>query len=162
MSRVVLALGSNVGDRLAHLSRGLAVLAESATVQAVSGVYETAPVGGPVQPDYLNAVVIVETDEDPLALAEVAEQSRGRSRGERWGPRTLDVDIIDVDGRSSDDPRLTLPHPRATQRAFVLLPWLDADPRAQLPGHGPVAELAAGLSAAGVRRRDDLELRPGP
>lgn len=161
MSRVVLALGSNLGDRFAHLCGGLVVVSRSATVLAVSPVYETAPVGGPAQPDYLNAVVVVQTDEDPLALAEAAEQSRDRRRSERWGPRTLDVDVIDVDGRSDGDPRLTLPHPRAAQRPFVLLPWLDADPLAVLPGHGPVAGLAAGLRADGVVRRDDIELQAG-
>ncbi|HZB51302.1 MAG TPA: 2-amino-4-hydroxy-6-hydroxymethyldihydropteridine diphosphokinase [Mycobacteriales bacterium] len=149
MSRAVLSLGSNVGDRLAHLRSVVTALRPV----AVSSVYETAPWGGVDQDDYLNAVVVVE---DPgtdaygwLARARELEAAAGRVRDVRWGPRTLDVDVIDVDGIVSADPELTLPHPRAYERAFVLLPWAEVEPHRALPA----------VDAAGVRRRDDLELR---
>ncbi len=163
---VVLALGSNLGDRLANLRAGLEELTAGGdiTVTAVSAVYETAPVGGPDQPDYLNAVVVGRTAlpaSAVLRLAQAAEHALGRLRAERWGPRTLDVDVIAVGEELSDDPALTLPHPRARERAFVLVPWLDADPAAALPGDGPVAGLAARLGRDGVRRRDDLSLAAG-
>jgi 2-amino-4-hydroxy-6-hydroxymethyldihydropteridine diphosphokinase len=160
VSRAVLSLGSNLGDRLAHLRDGLATLATGVTVDAVSPVYETAPVGGPEQPEYLNAVVLVTTDLPPyelLALAHRAEAAAGRERAERWGPRTLDVDVVAYDDLVSDDPGLTLPHPRAHERAFVLRPWLDVDPGATLPGQGRVSRFFDTLND-GVRRRDDLAL----
>ena len=160
---VVLALGSNLGDRLANLRAGLDALTAGGeiTVTAVSPVYETAPVGGPGQPEYLNAVVLGRTSLPARAVlraAQAAEQALGRVRAVRWGPRTLDVDVITVGEERSDDAGLTLPHPRAGQRAFVLMPWLDADPAATLPGAGPVAAIAARLGRDGVRRRDDLSL----
>jgi len=160
---VVFALGSNLGDRLAHLQAGVDALTASPQIRAtaVSAVYETSPVGGPDQPDYLNAVLIAVSALPARALLEwsqAAERARGRMRTVRWGPRTLDVDIIACDAETSDDPALTLPHPRAHERAFVLVPWLDADPRAELPGFGPVADLAARVAGGNVRRRDDLSL----
>ena len=160
---VVLALGSNLGDRLANLRAGLDALTDGGeiSVTAVSPVYETAPVGGPGQPEYLNAVVVARTALPARAVlraAQAAEQALGRVRTVRWGPRTLDVDVITVGEERSDDADLTLPHPRARERAFVLVPWLDADPAATLPGGGPVAALAGQLSRDGVRRRDDLSL----
>ena len=88
---------------------------------------------------------------DWLARAQSAEQAAGRTREVHWGPRTLDVDVIAVDDVASDDPQLTLPHPRAAERAFVLVPWLALDPVAELPGHGRVADLVAGLPAADVQ-----------
>ncbi|MCW2585449.1 MAG: 2-amino-4-hydroxy-6-hydroxymethyldihydropteridine pyrophosphokinae [Frankiales bacterium] len=129
----VLSLGSNIGDRLGHLRRGLAVLEPL----AVSPVYETAPWGGVEQEDFLNVVAVCAFDAaEAWRRAVLAEQGAGRERDVRWGPRTLDVDVVWADGT---DPALELPHPRAHQRAFVLLPWLDVDPDAVLPGHGPVA-----------------------
>ncbi len=160
---MVLALGSNLGDRLANLRAGLDVLTASGamTVTAVSPVYETVPVGGPGQPEYLNAVVVVRTGLPARAVlraAQEAEQALGRVRTVRWGPRTLDVDVIMVGEERSAAADLTLPHPRARERAFVLVPWLDADPAATLPGDGPVSALVGRLSRDGVRRRDDLNL----
>lgn len=162
MSRAVLSIGSNLGDRLGHLRSVLD--AASGALVAASGVYETAPWGVTDQDDFLNAVLVVD---DPgrdaaawLAFCHDCERRAGRVRERRWGPRTLDADVVDVDARTSDDPVLTLPHPRAHERAFVLVPWLDADPSARLSGQ-PVAGLLAGLPAAelaGVRRRDDLNL----
>jgi len=159
----VLALGSNLGDRLAHLRAAVASLAAAEDVEllAVSPVYETDPVGGPAQADYLNAVALVATTRTArslLALAHEVEGSRARTRTERWGPRTLDVDVVSFADVRSDDPTLTLPHPRAHERAFVLAPWHDLDPDAVLPGGGRVADLLAATGASGVRRRDDLHL----
>ena len=122
---VVLALGSNLGDRLASLQGGVDVLCTGPGLAdvAVSPIYETAPVGGPVQPDYLNAVLVATTALPPravLARGQAAETAMRRARGQRWGPRTLDVDVIVYGNEVSDDPELTLPHPRAHERAFVL------------------------------------------
>jgi 2-amino-4-hydroxy-6-hydroxymethyldihydropteridine diphosphokinase len=150
----VLSLGSNVGDRRSHLRAGLDVIAQQVPVLAVSPIYETEPVGGVTQPAYLNCVAVVATDDPEVALraAHRAEETRGRIRSVRWGPRTLDVDVICVDSIVSDDPRLTLPHPRAHERAFVLVPWLDVDPAAQLPGRGRVSALVAAMRHDDVRR----------
>lgn len=146
-ARVVVAMGANLGDRAAALES--AVEALSATpgvrVEAVSPVYETEPVGGPEQGAYLNAVALLTTRLDARAflgrLQEV-EASHGRTREVRWGPRTLDLDVIRFGDLVSDDPGLTLPHPRVHERAFVLVPWSRVDPDADLPGHGRVADLA--------------------
>ncbi len=150
----VVSLGSNLGDRLAHLLAGLSILARRFALLASSPVYETEPVGPVGQPAFLNCVALIGTDdaEAVLAAAHDAEDSRGRLRSVRWGPRTLDVDVVAVDGRLSADPRLTLPHPRAHERAFVLVPWLDVDPDAVLPGRGPVWALARRLDTRPVRR----------
>jgi 2-amino-4-hydroxy-6-hydroxymethyldihydropteridine diphosphokinase len=161
--RAVLALGSNEDDRPAILQGAVAALASTPglAVVAVSPVYETDPVGGPEQPDYLNAVVLVEGDLDPRALLErslAVEAAFARVRDVRWGPRTLDVDVVAVGDLRVDEPDLVVPHPRAAERPFVLVPWLDVDPEAVLPGAGRVADLAAGLDRTGVRSRDDLVL----
>jgi 2-amino-4-hydroxy-6-hydroxymethyldihydropteridine diphosphokinase len=142
------------------LQRGVDALAATVEVQvmAVSPLYQTVPAGGPPQPDYLNAVLLARTTLPSaalLGLAHEVEASCGRVRSVRWGPRTLDIDIITVEGERSDDPALTLPHPRAHERAFVLRPWHDVDPGAVLPGHGSVAGLLAALppaSRSGIRR----------
>ena len=144
----VLSVGSNLGDRLAHLRAAVAVL-EPLTV---SPVYETAPWGGVEQDDFLNVVVVCDYDaSEAWRRAVVAETAAGRTRDVRWGPRTLDVDVVVADG---SDPALVLPHPHAHERAFVLVPWLDVDPDAVLPGHGPVADLAVDRST--VRRVGEL------
>ena len=160
--QVVLSLGSNLGDRLGNLQLGVNQLAAAGlTCQAISSVYETAPVGGPEQEDYLNAVLLAVTAlpaRAVLASCAAAEAAAGRVRTVRFGPRTLDVDIITVGGETSADPELTLPHPRAHERAFVLAPWLELDPDAVLPGSGPAAQLLAAAGPAGVRRRPDLRL----
>lgn len=163
---VVIALGSNLGDRRQELQRAVDELAATRglRITAVSPVYQTAPVGGPEQPDYLNAVMLAETSRPAAELlrqAHTIEVAAQRTREVHWGPRTLDVDIIAYGAETSSDPVLTLPHPRAHERAFVLAPWLDADPGAVLPGRGRVAALLAALLGGGVRRRDDLALR-GP
>lgn len=161
----VLALGSNLGDRREILQGGVDAIAGLPEVRliAVSPVYQTVPVGGPPQQDYLNAVVLAGTTLPPrelLARLHEIEAAFDRVRVVRWGPRTLDLDIITVTGERSDDPDLTLPHPRAHERAFVLVPWHDIDPEAELPGHGLVANLLAGVDTAGIRRSGTLVI-PG-
>lgn len=144
----VLSVGSNLGDRLAHLRAAVQVLAPV----AVSPVYETAPWGGVAQDDFLNVVVVCDCDAaEAWRRAVAAETAAGRTRELRWGPRTLDVDVVVADG---SDPALVLPHPHAHERAFVLVPWLDVDPDAVLPGHGRVAELP--VDRSGVRRVGEL------
>jgi 2-amino-4-hydroxy-6-hydroxymethyldihydropteridine diphosphokinase len=169
--RVVLAVGSNLGDRLGTLQGCVQAIGglPDTDVLAISPVYETAPVGGPAQPDYLNAVLVVSTGLPPrdlLAATQSIEAEFGRVRttgAERFGPRTLDVDVISYAQLLSADPVLTLPHPRAHERAFVLAPWHDIDAGASLPGRGPVAGWLAGLDRRGVRRQPDLVLRrPDP
>jgi 2-amino-4-hydroxy-6-hydroxymethyldihydropteridine diphosphokinase len=157
MTAVVLALGSNLGDRQDILQGAVDAIVglPGVRVTAVSPVYETVPVGGPAQPDYLNAVVLAVTTlpaRDLLDRLHEIEAAFDRVRLVRWGPRTLDLDIIVVGGERSDNPELTLPHPRAHERAFVLAPWHDVDPDAVLPGHGPVAELLAQADRTGLRR----------
>jgi 2-amino-4-hydroxy-6-hydroxymethyldihydropteridine diphosphokinase len=164
---VVLSLGSNLGDRLASLQLGLDVLARGGLdLVAVSSVYETDPVGGVAQADYLNAVLLAGSSLPPIDIlgrCAAAEAAAGRVRTQRWGPRTLDVDIIVCGSVVSTDPALTLPHPRAHERAFVLVPWLELDSRAVLPGWGPIAGLLKTTPAGpdpspGVRRRPELRL----
>jgi dihydroneopterin aldolase/2-amino-4-hydroxy-6-hydroxymethyldihydropteridine diphosphokinase len=168
---VVLALGTNLGDRLSTLRRAVQDLAELDGIQVdgVSPVFETDPVGGPEQPDYLNAVLLLRTSLSPrelLAATQRIEAGHGRERTVRWGPRTLDIDVIRYGDVRSDDPVLELPHPRAQVRAFVLVPWLALDPQAWLPsvdGPRPVAGLLAlAEDRAGVRDRPDLHLDVEP
>jgi 2-amino-4-hydroxy-6-hydroxymethyldihydropteridine diphosphokinase len=154
---LVLALGSNLGDRRDILQGCVDAIARIPEVQlmAVSPVYETVPVGGPAQPDYLNAVLLARTTLPSRTLLDRLHEVEAvfdRVREVRWGPRTLDIDIIAVEGEVSDDPDLTLPHPRAHERAFVLAPWHDVDPDAALPGRGAVSALLAATDASGVRR----------
>jgi 2-amino-4-hydroxy-6-hydroxymethyldihydropteridine diphosphokinase len=161
---VVLALGSNLGDRLANLQAGVDALCARPGLSnvAISPVYETAPVGGPAQPEYLNAVLVAATTLSARAIldrCQEAENALGRVRTERWGPRTLDVDVIVYGTEVSDDPELTLPHPRAHERAFVLAPWHDVDPGAVIPGRGRVADLLAAVGTADVRLCPDATLR---
>jgi len=154
MTRAVLSLGANLGDRAGTLRTALTALKDDGLV-ARSTLYETPPWGPVEQPPYLNAIAVVRGDRDAagwLARAHELEQAAGRTREVRFGPRTLDVDVITVIGDDgapvlSADPRLTLPHPRAHERAFVLVPWLTLDPTAELPGHGRVADLVAALPA---------------
>jgi 2-amino-4-hydroxy-6-hydroxymethyldihydropteridine diphosphokinase len=174
MSRAVLSLGSNLGDREGYLRGAVEALADA--VFAVSGVYETAPWGDVDQPAYLNAVLLaVDPGAEPrdwLARAQALEEAAGRVRdpARPLGPRTLDVDVIAVwtdvgEPVCSDDPELTLPHPRAHLRAFVLRPWIDIDPYGQLPGHGPLSDLLGAEPVASdlaeVRARSELRLESG-
>lgn len=165
MTRAVLSLGSNLGDRAAHLRAAVAGFAD--VLVAASPVYETAPWGGVEQEDFLNAVLVVDDPETDawgwLRRGQGLEDASGRVREVRWGPRTLDVDVVCVDDVVSDHPDLLLPHPGTISRATVLRPWLDVEPAAVLAGHGPVADLLAALGPGaedGMRRRDDLVLTP--
>jgi 2-amino-4-hydroxy-6-hydroxymethyldihydropteridine diphosphokinase len=131
--RAYLGLGANIGDRTRALQAAVDGLAadDGVTVVAVSPVYETDPVGGPEQPDYLNAVVALDTDRTPRELLELAkrlEDEAGRVPGERWGPRPLDVDVLLVGDDEVDEPDLVVPHPRLYERAFVMVPLADLDP----------------------------------
>jgi 2-amino-4-hydroxy-6-hydroxymethyldihydropteridine diphosphokinase len=172
VSRAVLSLGSNLGDRLGHLRGAVAGLGD--TVLVVSGVYETPPwPPGQDAPPYLNAAVLAaDAGGDPYRWLERArdlERAAGRERdpARRYAPRTLDVDVIMIwdDGDQpvlSGDPELTLPHPRAHLRAFVLRPWVDIQPYARLPGHGPLTDLLrrdpVAADLADIRPRPDLTL----
>ena len=156
-------LGANLGDRQAALQQAIDQICASPgiTPVAVSAIVETDPVGGPEQPDYFNAVLVVDSDLAPrqlLRLAQSAEDSAGRIREIRWGPRTLDVDLLAVGELISTDSDLILPHPRAHERGFVLLPWAEVDPDASLPGHGSVGQAARVVDVLGVRGRPDLSL----
>lgn len=147
--RVFVGLGSNLGDRRAFLRLGLSYLPQ---VVAVSPVYETTPVGGPQgQDDYLNLVAELEPPQDPLellAVARAAETAAGRRRDQRWGPRTLDVDLLLVGAARLDGPDLVLPHPRMWERGFVLVPLADLAPEIVGDRLGPA--LKAGVRPAGA------------
>ncbi len=153
MTRTVLSIGSNLGDRLGYLQSTVDDLRPD--LKAISPVYQTPPWGGVEQDDFLNAVLIVDADAKPadwLRRAHALETAAGRVREVRWGPRTLDVDIVSVDDLRQGDPDLTLPHPRAHERAFVLAPWADIEPDAILPGYGPIRDLLRQLDVTGITR----------
>jgi dihydroneopterin aldolase / 2-amino-4-hydroxy-6-hydroxymethyldihydropteridine diphosphokinase len=171
---VVIAMGSNIGDSVETLHDAAIALYGLIDNIDVSAVVETDPVGGPDQPAYLNAVVTGTTHLAPTSLLaglHDIERVHGRTREVHWGPRTLDLDLIqygdpvfDTDIRM-DGQNLTLPHPRAHERAFVLVPWLQAEPEAALRVDGKVrrvADLVAGLDTSGVRAGPDVDLLEGP
>lgn len=163
LRRVVFSLGSNLGDSLDTLQGAVDALGATPDliVTDVSHVYETDPVGVADQPNFLNLVVLAETTMPSMVLLERAlaiEDAFMRVRAERWGPRTLDIDLILVGDRVRNDETLILPHPRAHERAFVLVPWLDVDPTAELPGYGRVADLVTHLDTSGVRLVPEAEV----
>ena len=146
--KVVIALGSNIGDSNSHLHHAIEELGKNLEVVAISSFYKTAPVGGPEQADYLNAVLIAQTDIDPLDLLVIMQEIEllaGRTRDIHWGPRTLDLDLISYGDLVIEEPHLKLPHPRAFERIFVLEPWFEIDPTAELVGFGPIASLLSAL-----------------
>lgn len=154
MARAAIALGSNLGDRLEHLRAGADGVEELGVLVAVSPLYETAPVGGPEQGRFLNAVVVVETDAPPsdvLAHLLDVETRRGRIRDVQWGPRTLDLDLIVHDGGPVDQPSLTVPHPRAHERGFVLAPLADVWPDARLADGSTSREALTAVGTEGLR-----------
>lgn len=163
--RGVVALGSNLGDRFANLQGAVDSLADTPDVwiTAVSPVYETAPVDTPEgSDDFLNAVVMLDTTlpartlmDRALAIEDAFDRVREQ---EKNAPRTLDVDVVVLGDRRSDEEFLRLPHPRAGERAFVLQPWHDLDPEAVLLDSGKVADLLLSADTSGIKRRDDLEL----
>jgi len=151
----VLALGSNLGDSPAILMAAVEEISEFVTGIRSSCQYRTTPVGGLSQPDYLNSVLLGVTNltqEELLTRLQSIETSHGRQRREHWGARTLDIDLIDFDSLRWQSETLILPHPRAYERAFVLVPWNEVDPEAILIGHGSVRSLLAGVDASGVNR----------
>ena len=148
--KVVVGLGANLGDRLKTLRTATEAIGKIAPITLVSSVYESAPVGGPPQPDFLNGAVLLTWNGDLLLLLlldelQSIENTLGRVRGERWGPRVIDLDILWAEGSVIDGPRLTVPHPRLTERAFALAPLLEVcpacvDPRTEAPFVAPVRD----------------------
>jgi len=142
--KAVISLGANIGDPKANLDLAVGLLREATDVIAVSNYLQTKPVGGPEQPDYLNAVAILESDlpaKDLLALLNGIEAAMGRTREIHWGPRVIDLDLIQYGGLLVNDEKLTLPHPRAHERRFVLAPWFEIEPEAILLTHGRIPDL---------------------
>jgi 2-amino-4-hydroxy-6-hydroxymethyldihydropteridine diphosphokinase len=142
--KAVVALGANIGNPKEQMDLALAMLKESTDVIATSRYYITQPVGGPEQPDYINAVCILESElpaSDLLSLLHGIEKSLGRERKEKWGPRTIDLDLIQYGALLSKATELELPHPRAHERRFVLEPWHEIEPDAVLLTHGKIAQL---------------------
>jgi 2-amino-4-hydroxy-6-hydroxymethyldihydropteridine diphosphokinase len=153
--RTVLSLGSNLGDRLDNLQEAVDALFDAPGLDFIgmSPVYETKPVGGPEQGDFLNVVIVANSRVAPESLLErvlAIEESMDRTREVRWGPRTLDIDIVMMGDVTSEDPALLLPHPRARER----------EPDAALPGEGRVSDLLPAVADQELRRRDDLSLQP--
>ena len=142
--KAVVSLGANIGDPKASLDLAVALLREATDVIAVSSYLQTKPVGGPEQPDYINAVAIVESElpaKDLLAVLNGIETAMGRTREIHWGPRVIDLDLIQYGGLLVSDEKLTLPHPRAHERRFVLAPWFEIEPEAILLTHGRISDL---------------------
>lgn len=162
--QAVLSIGSNLGDRAGRLQGAVSALEDTpeVTVVAISSVYETEPVGAPEgSGPFLNAVVLIDTTLTVHTLLDRAlaiEDAFERERSEPGAPRTLDVDIIVVGDRIANDDSLVLPHPRAHERGFVLVPWLEIDPEGEIPGHGFVADLLSGIDTSGVTKREDVEI----
>lgn len=148
--KAVIALGANIGNPQENLDLALTILREATDVKAVSSYYVTSPVGGPAQPDFLNAVCIIESDlpaVDLLSLLHGIEKSMGRERLERWGPRAIDLDLIQFGTLLSCAEELQLPHPRAHERRFVLAPWFEIEPDAILLTYGKIKDLLQQLPA---------------
>jgi 2-amino-4-hydroxy-6-hydroxymethyldihydropteridine diphosphokinase len=142
--KAVVSLGANIGDPKANLDLAVALLREATDVIAVSSYLQTKPVGGPEQPDYLNAVAIVESElpaKDLLAVLNGIETAMARTREIHWGPRVIDLDLVQYGGLLVSDEKLTLPHPRAHERRFVLAPWFEIEPEAILLTHGRISDL---------------------
>ena len=159
----VFSLGSNLDDRLSALQRAVTALADTSglSITGVSGVYETVAVGPVDQPEFLNIVVLASSTLASNVMLDrclAIENALGRVRTAPQGPRVIDVDLVAVGDRVTSNDRLTLPHPRAHERAFVLVPWLEIDPEACLVGHGKVADIVAALDVSGVTRRDDVAI----
>jgi 2-amino-4-hydroxy-6-hydroxymethyldihydropteridine diphosphokinase len=163
--RTVIAVGSNMGDRMANLQGAVDALADTPEVwlTGVSSVYETKPVDAPEgSGDFYNAIVLADTTLSARTLLDRAlaiEDAFGRERtDERGAPRTLDVDLIVVGDRRANEEDMVLPHPKAHERAFVLVPWHELEPDAEIPGAGTVADLLARVGDAGVSKREDVAL----
>lgn len=162
-ARAYIGIGSNLGDPTFQVGRAIQALATLPFCHPIahSPLYRTAPVGGPPgQPDYINAVAALDTGLTPqqlLMVLRTLELGHGRTRSVRWGPRTLDLDLLLYDRLVSTDPRLTLPHPRLHERAFVLYPLRDVAPNLDIPGHGPLTELLARCPPQTIVRLDSVD-----
>lgn len=161
IQKTVFSIGSNLGDSLETIQKAIGYIGDTPDVIPVdvSSVYRTKPVG-PVtdQPGFLNVVLVAETTLEPITLLEriqAIETALGRVRDVPGGPRTIDIDLVMVGRRELATEQLTLPHPHAHERAFVLVPWLEADPLGELAGHGPLVDLAASVDSSGVVRTED-------
>jgi 2-amino-4-hydroxy-6-hydroxymethyldihydropteridine diphosphokinase len=166
VSRSVLSIGGNLGERVDTLRSAVSAIAALSGVDLVeiSPVYETPPWGPVEQPDFLNAVLVVEVSDTLTSLEflhslQTIENQHGRTRDVHWGPRTLDIDIVTFGDEVSDVPELVLPHPHAHEREFVLVPWLDIDGGAEIQGRGSIGTLIESLDPSAVTRRPDLSLR---
>ena len=164
MSIAYLSIGSNLGDRFEYLQNSVIGICNNPKISKVrvSSIYETTPVGGPQQDDFLNAVVEIDTQLSPvelLAFAQQLEQKANRVRTQHWGPRTLDVDILDYQNEVSSNPELTLPHPRISERAFVVVPWFELAPEVEVTGLGKLAKLYEQIDRAGVQLNSDMKLQ---
>lgn len=161
MNNAFLGLGSNLGDRLGNLAQAVRQLNDSPQIEVsqVSSVYETAPVGVSEQPDFLNLVATVSTTVTPHELLDrclAIEQALGRIRRERWGPRIIDMDLLVFGDERIDEDRLTLPHPRMAERAFVVIPLAEIDPDLRIAG-SPAREIATRLGPEGIRKIGPLK-----
>ena len=155
MPRAAIGLGSNLGDRAQQIATAVGALSETGTLVRVSSLYETAPIGGIKQGPYLNAVAVIDSAlsaRDLLACCQEIEQAAGRERLERWGPRTLDLDLLLYGSERIDEDDLTVPHPRMTERRFVLDPLLEAWPDASLPDGTELATFADSVADQRVRK----------
>ena len=164
MSITYLSIGSNLGDRFEYLQNAVNGICKNSRISKVrvSSIYETTPVGGPQQEDFLNAVVEIDTQLSPIELltfAQKLEQEANRVRTQHWGPRTLDVDILDFQNEVSSNPELTLPHPRISERAFVVVPWFELAPEVEVTGLGKLAKLYEQIDRAGVQLNSDMKLQ---
>jgi len=154
-TRAAIGLGSNLGDRARHIAEAIGALSELGDLVAASALYETAPVGGPEQGPYLNAVAVLDTNLSARELLEAClriEQVHGRERRERWGPRTLDLDVVLYGSDIVDEPGLTVPHPEIANRRFVLEPLTQAWPDAVLPDGTAVSSLLPAVADQAVHR----------
>lgn len=142
--KMVISVGSNLDEPIAQVDNAIEEIAREFRLVSQSSRYRTEPIGGPEQEPFINAVVVIESDLPPVEVLghlHNIEDRAGRTREVRWGPRTLDLDLINVDGVVSEDPNCTLPHPRAHERGFVLVPWLEIDSEANIAGLGKVSEI---------------------
>lgn len=141
--KMVISVGANLGDPIESVRSAINEIQKTFKVMATSNLYRTAPIGGPEQDHFINAILIIETTQEPIEVLRTLhgiETNYGRVREQLWGPRTLDLDLIEA-GQISTDPDCQLPHPRAHERAFVLIPWLEVDPEAEISGLGKVREI---------------------
>lgn len=166
MTAVVLSIGSNLGDKFENLQTAVTKISQHPKILnlVTSALYVTEPFGGPDQDDFLNAVITFETHltaEELLAFVQQLENEAKRVREVRWGPRTLDLDILTFGDLVQTSEKLTIPHPRISERAFVLVPWLEIAPDAQIPTIGKLSDLCAAVDKSTVQLNRDMKLKVG-